>query len=363
MPSDSQAGDEISHLAQSCAGAFIEISAKLGLLRQAHRANRLVQEHQQHYEAWIAFLGVLSEGKLSLDYRLRSSPEIKSLVLQQLQVLNRNLKAGKLPVKSSPLHLIDKWTERELIARLKQDEHANYGVRQVPPILEEPFSGVKATLDRLHGLGEAIHDASAEELTRRMQPLTNDKRVSSFETLACSIASTLYPCANPRLLEHVSARLALNYQMILYLQDQDKQHRVDPILMQQQKRDQPIPHSRPLSREVAPPEPKSLPRPESHAQKPKQERARSSIISSTFDEREFNKHHSRVEAIPEAPLPPTISIPAGCINYPPPQTIPDTVKYPICQWCLESHPANMFKTPVEWRCVITLDLSVLADYL
>jgi hypothetical protein len=56
---------------------------------------RLVKEYHQRYDAWLAFLGGVSKGQLSLDHRLRHSPEVRSLVLQQLHVLKRNLEAGE----------------------------------------------------------------------------------------------------------------------------------------------------------------------------------------------------------------------------------------------------------------------------
>jgi hypothetical protein len=82
----------IALIAKECAELFDHHLSQYG--NEVPLARRLVKEYHQRYNAWLAFLGGVSQGQLSLDHRLRHSPGVRSLVLQQLQVLKRNLDAG-----------------------------------------------------------------------------------------------------------------------------------------------------------------------------------------------------------------------------------------------------------------------------
>ncbi|KAI0543370.1 hypothetical protein F4679DRAFT_590548 [Xylaria curta] len=314
--------DEISLSAQRCWEPFAEISAQL---EHERSSKYLVQEYQQRFEAWIVFLGVLADGRLSLDHRLRNGPEVKSLILQQLQVLNRNLKAAS-----------------KLAKEMQQDEHTNDESLRISSTMKATFCGIESALDRLHRLGVAIRQASAGQLMSRIKPLADDKRVSSFEILAYSVISTLYPGANSQLLEHVSASLALKYQVFLYRQGRERRYRVFPSQLV-------MPHLRSANRQESQTDLDNPPGPKLDRRGAKGGQVQSSIISSTFDAREFNKQVFETQTAPETPLPPTMSIRTGSVNYPPPQAVSDDAKYAKCEWCLENHPASMFKTPSEWR--------------
>lgn len=79
-------------IARECERLFDDHLLQYG--NDVPRTRRLVREYHQRYDAWLAFLGGVARDRLSLDHRLRHSPEVKSLVLQQLHVLKRNLNAG-----------------------------------------------------------------------------------------------------------------------------------------------------------------------------------------------------------------------------------------------------------------------------
>lgn len=80
--------------ARDCWEAFGGLLNQIGT--EAPLTQRLVTEYQQRYESWASFLGVFAKERLNLDRRLRHSPEVKSLVMQQLNLAKRNLDAGKL---------------------------------------------------------------------------------------------------------------------------------------------------------------------------------------------------------------------------------------------------------------------------
>ncbi|KAI0855220.1 hypothetical protein F4860DRAFT_497081, partial [Xylaria cubensis] len=179
----------------------------------------------------------------------------------------------------------------------------------------------------------------------RIKPLANDKRVSSFEILAYSVISTLYPGANSQLLEHVSASLALKYQVFLYRQGRERQDRVLPLQLDIRKRPSLLEST---NREEFLTDPEIVPHPKRDRQEAKGGQAQLSIFSSAFYARELHKQVSETRAL-ETPLPPTTPIRTGSVNCSPPQAITDDAQYAKCEWCLEDHPANMFKTPSEWR--------------
>lgn len=84
----------ISDMAQDCWELFRHLLERMGT--KAPITQRLVTEYQQRYDSWIGFLGVFAQENLNLDHRLRNSPEVKSLVTQQLHIVKKNLNAGML---------------------------------------------------------------------------------------------------------------------------------------------------------------------------------------------------------------------------------------------------------------------------
>lgn len=200
-------------------------------------------------------------------------------------------------------------------------DDASNDIHQISPDLEAAFHGVESALDRLYRLNVIIRNASPGQLMVRVRSLANDKSISSFEVLAYSIATTLYPRANHRLLEHVSASLATNYKTTPCRQDRERTYIERPW---QQKMHKLCLSPGPVGREVPPTEPKSP------------------------------RKYSQVVTTPDASLPPTTSIQTESASHPSPQAILDGAEYATCEWCLENHSANMFNTPSEWKYVLTL---------
>ncbi|KAJ3576683.1 hypothetical protein NPX13_g3623 [Xylaria arbuscula] len=310
MSSGGGESDPISSLAQNCWESWAGILAQSG---HTYGSRGFVQEYQRRYEAWIVFLGVFANGNLSLDHRLRNSFEIKT---------------SKLFEKMQQNHLIQ-----------------GDGVK-ITPTLEAVFCGVEDTLNRLHRLGVAIRDASAGQLMSRIKPLSKDLRVSSFEKLTYSIIANLYRSANPRLLEHVSASLALKYQIIIYRQGREKKYHALPGQHDVQNPPPPTAHAYRQERKA---ELKAASRPQAGKQETTAGQVQSSTISSTFDEQAFKQQLQQTHKAPGL-LPPSVTtVHMGSANCPPQPIIPDDAKYAKCEWCLESLPASLFKTQPEWR--------------
>lgn len=58
-------------------------------------AHSRLEELHQRFSAWVSYLGVLAPGHASLDHRLRFSAEVRSMVVNLLLLLRRNLWTGK----------------------------------------------------------------------------------------------------------------------------------------------------------------------------------------------------------------------------------------------------------------------------
>lgn len=69
--------------------------------RLATARSRLEELHQR-FSAWVSYLGALAPGHASLDHRLRFSTEVRSMVVELLLLLRRNLLTGKPGIFAGP---------------------------------------------------------------------------------------------------------------------------------------------------------------------------------------------------------------------------------------------------------------------
>lgn len=58
-------------------------------------AHSRLEELHQRFSPWVSYLGALAPGHASLDHRLRFSTEVRSMVVELLLLLRRNLLTGK----------------------------------------------------------------------------------------------------------------------------------------------------------------------------------------------------------------------------------------------------------------------------
>lgn len=102
----------IVSVAESCRDEFIALLDSDPLQQQADKADlaEAVEEEQARFRVWAAHIGTFATHHSSLDYRLRESEKVRSLVISQLEVLWRaEIRLLKLlqPSKSHSLHMID----------------------------------------------------------------------------------------------------------------------------------------------------------------------------------------------------------------------------------------------------------------
>lgn len=81
----------ISIVAESCNNEFTALLDSDPLRRQTERAQlaEAVEEERARFRIWAAHIGVFAEHHSSLDYRLRESEKVRSLVISQLEILRK----------------------------------------------------------------------------------------------------------------------------------------------------------------------------------------------------------------------------------------------------------------------------------
>jgi hypothetical protein len=99
----------ISGRAWACAIRFNAVAS-----RTSQTASKF-EDQLARFNIWAANLGVFAEAHASLDYRLRDSPKVKALMMQQLQALQRKLQSGTYLPYFLPVFLLFSFTDRPSI--------------------------------------------------------------------------------------------------------------------------------------------------------------------------------------------------------------------------------------------------------
>lgn len=77
----------IRTLSLDCENLFDELTKHKGL----SPVSDLLEDYQQRFLTWAAYLGVFAHPSQCLDRRLRSAPDVKDVVLRALDCLGRCL--------------------------------------------------------------------------------------------------------------------------------------------------------------------------------------------------------------------------------------------------------------------------------
>jgi hypothetical protein len=89
--SGEEAEEPVFALASECENLFSE--ARLGFTGSISFSQRLylLEDYQERFSAWAAFMGVFARPSLCLDRRLSHHPDLKDLVLRYLEIVKVNL--------------------------------------------------------------------------------------------------------------------------------------------------------------------------------------------------------------------------------------------------------------------------------
>ncbi|KAH7308886.1 hypothetical protein B0I35DRAFT_463803, partial [Stachybotrys elegans] len=211
-------GGDISTLASTCASNFYNTLQLLGEEKD-EKYEGIFRKFEKRFLDWAAYLGVFAEGNGSLDYRLKSHPQYRDLVLLVLDMLNVSLvQTTTEPSESSA----DESSDEEVDRRKTETE------------------SIRKSINELDRLAIHIRQSSISSLDVRVKAFGARKLsdISFYEARATFAMNSLYPEASDSLRRHLSKSMAQRYTRLLYWQSHDKKLRADR--RRDKRRDDPI---------------------------------------------------------------------------------------------------------------------------
>ncbi|KAK6354420.1 hypothetical protein TWF730_008825 [Orbilia blumenaviensis] len=183
----------ITSLVADCHSLFQEI---LENIRPQADEFDIVETQFGRLNIWASNIGALATGNSSLDHRLRLKDDIKSMVIQLLDVLSESLRQV-IDKGGDPTH----WTR----------------------IFEEAIDGVSASLDRLQTLAIAIRKSSTQSRNIRSKAFSGGDNESNFRDFVLTILKHRFKEANGSLCEQLAESIALRRKQFSYrIQHQEK---------------------------------------------------------------------------------------------------------------------------------------------
>jgi hypothetical protein len=201
------------------------------------------EDQLARFNIWAANLGVFAEAHASLDYRLRNSPKVKALMMQQLQALQRKLQSTLDIVERGEEGYSD--TNLPAAVNTKSDDtdsessqqgdslsstsssNSSQGSASVsrsnPDPLIKTVKDIEAAINRLHRLAMSIRSSSNRNrnLTASKFAILNengDDTSTQFESFALRVVEARFPQANPVLHKRIANLILQRRKMFSYQQ-------------------------------------------------------------------------------------------------------------------------------------------------
>ncbi|KAF7179371.1 hypothetical protein CNMCM7691_008304 [Aspergillus felis] len=224
----------ISGRAWACAIRFNAVASQT-----SHTAPRF-EDQLARFNIWAANLGVFAEAHASLDYRLRNSPKVKAVMMQQLQALQRKLQFALDAMERCKEGYSENNTS--VAANTKSDDTDSESSEQggsisssdssqisasVPRSNPDPLiksaKDLEAAINRLHRLATSIRSSSNRNrnLTATKFAILDengDDISTQFESFALRIVQARFPEANPILHKRVANLILQRRKMFSYQQ-------------------------------------------------------------------------------------------------------------------------------------------------
>ncbi|KAH8779029.1 hypothetical protein BGZ57DRAFT_761073, partial [Hyaloscypha finlandica] len=163
--------EPIFSLAEDCEALFQQEISRLE--SEESKELRLLEERQQRFTAWTAYMGVFAKRSLCLDRKLRHHPDLQDLVLRLPQVVDK-----------------------------------------------DSLEAIDGAIDRLNRLGVAIRQSSTRGLTARGKITTKVSGFDSFKELATLFVKTTYPGATYELQDQLGKSMAERFDSVISSQSQ-----------------------------------------------------------------------------------------------------------------------------------------------
>ncbi|KAF3252188.1 hypothetical protein TWF192_004641 [Orbilia oligospora] len=311
----------------------------------------LLQDYQQRFLAWTAYMGVFADTSISLDRRLKDQPDICDLIIRLLDILEEALdhlpNCNEFPKSHTDVMDLD----------------SNGSCDESDDSLDtnDLIEDIETSLARLSHLGTMIRKYSTTSRSARIRSFAEQSNLSAFENLARLAVDTLYPGANESLRIQLARSMFETCASVLYKRSHQQKMNT-PRLIQEprmptvnEEPQETAPHtdkmktlsiSDPLFLDVQ----KSPHRANQIGESTALESAPSTLDSlHTKVLKKFLDPPSKIES--DCGI---SSVQVGKVTYPRPPRTGDS-NYRTCEWCLKLHPRSLFEDTKRWSAHIDKD--------
>lgn len=189
----------------------------LDIVKQGQRdIQALIEDYERRFVAWWQYLGVFSQPRSNLDFRLRKTPEIRNIVVRLLLVLRRNFAQCKPSYRllATTLYISNHACFFTVRRCLESDEDITDGSSSY---LKLALEAIDESLGQLSHVGISIRESSkTTETTRARRFVSIHHEALGFEAIAVKAIATLYPNAPMGLQSQLSRSIVDRYARIVY---------------------------------------------------------------------------------------------------------------------------------------------------
>ncbi|KAK6356077.1 hypothetical protein TWF718_000451 [Orbilia javanica] len=337
--------------------------------------NTLIEDYEQRFLSWSAYMGVFADKSICLDRRLGERLDIRDLVLRLLDVLEEALRqliceheqspqGQVLPMDLDPTDLqrdsIDgvlESNEDEKHDNCKSNGDKTDDISEMDDLMED----IETSLTRLFHLGTTIRKYSSTSRTARINKFAEQSDLGEFEKFARMVVKTLYTDANDGLQAQLTRSMVETCASVLY--KRSHQNKINtprsigdysmPIIAEETE---PTAFNtsismKSLTTEAPPcPVPPKLPRSTSQPKSYALTESAPSILDSIPSRKIYKLLR---------PGPPSggsiSSIQLGKVRYPRPPKTQDSSSYRSCEWCLGRYHQGLFEDTKKWSAHIDQD--------
>jgi hypothetical protein len=186
----------------------------------------ILKNEAGRFNIWTSNIGVFAELKLSMDYRLRDAPDIRTLVVELLDSLLENLSHLERLLGDKT-----KVGEGNTLDIAAESSGGAQGIRSKN--LTAAVTSVSSDVGRLHRLSNAIHRAGADTRNIRASKFVlrdeegNDIGAAWRKHFALSLCERQFPAASQILLERIATTMLSRRKRLSYRQSRQEKLSID----------------------------------------------------------------------------------------------------------------------------------------
>ncbi|KAF3089211.1 hypothetical protein TWF102_009704 [Orbilia oligospora] len=313
--------------------------------------DNLLQDYQQQFLAWTAYMGVFADTSISLDRRLKDQPDISDLIIRLFDILEEALDHLTNRNGFSESHT----DAMDLDSNESCDESGDSS--ETNDLIED----IETSLARLSHLGTMIRKYSTTSRTARIRTFAEQSNLSAFENLARLAVNTLYPGANESLRIQLTRSMFETCASVLYKRSHQQRMNTSRLIQEprtptvNEKLQETASHTEKM-RTLSISDPLSL------GLQKSPHRANQNGESIALESAPSALDSLRTKVLKKLLDPPSkiesdcgiSSVQVGKVTYPrPPQT--GDSDYRTCEWCLKLHPRSLFEDTKRWSAHIDKD--------